>query len=166
MSHYLVVRPTVVRPRNSSAGLGALGFDIEELATSITSRVINGVTTKVTSDLSKVIDKGVERVATSAAAGFDRFIDSPAGVALQDKVEAKATEVASRVVQKHQVNLALLGLAGAALVMGSVNVGSKLSPRAAQLSFLVAGVAAALAASGVFSKEPPVTPPSKISPRR
>jgi hypothetical protein len=104
---------------------------------------------------------------TSAGAGLDKFLDSPAGVALSDKLQAKAEKVAVGVVKNNQVNLALLGVAGTAIVMGSVNVGSKMSPRATKLAFAVAGVALALVASGVFSpvEKLPTPPPKRVIPR-
>lgn len=148
MSEYLFVR--------SSNGLGA--FNIEQQIADMTGRIVSSVASRLTTEISRAVDQGVERVATSATAGFDRFFQGPQGQELQAKISGKAAEVVAASVQRHQVNFILLGIAGAALVMGSVGAGSKLSPGATKLSFVVAGVAAALAASGVLSQEPPLPP--------
>lgn len=141
MSHYVVHRP--------AAALGAisLGGSVDEIA----GRVAEVVTNRVSSELARGIDRGVERMSTAAGAGLDRFLDSPAGAAVLDKLENKLSNVVVNTANKHQTNLALLGVAGAAVVMGSVYVGSKMSSRAAALSFLVGGIAVGLVATGVFS---------------
>jgi hypothetical protein len=140
--------------------LGALSFDgsVDEIA----GRVAAAVTNRVSSELSKGIDRGVERMTAAASAGFDRFLDSPKGEAAFDKLEDKLSDVAVNTANKHQTNLALLGVAGTAIVMGSVYVGSKMSARAAALSFLVGGIAVGLVASGVFS--PPDEDAAKLPP--
>ena len=158
-SHYMVTQ--------SRPSLGALPFDFN--VDDLVSRVVTNVGNRVTADVTRIVEVGVDRMTSSAGAGLDKFLDSPAGVALADKMQEKAEKIAVRVVKNNQVNLALLGVAGTAIVMGSVNVGSKMSPGATRLAFAIAGVAVALVASGVFSPVDPTQQPplvKKPPPRR
>lgn len=152
-SHYMVTQ--------SRPSLGAFP-NVDDLV----SRVVTSVGNRVTTDVTRIVEVGVDRMTSSAGAGLDKFLDSPAGVALADKLQEKAEKVAVGVVKNNQVNLALLGVAGTAIVMGSVNVGSKMSPGAAKLAFAIAGVAVALVASGVFSPVDPTSPLVKKPPPR
>ena len=158
-SHYMVTQ--------SRPSLGALPFDFN--VDDLVSRVVTSVGNRVTTDVTRIVEVGVDRMTTAAGAGLDKFLDSPAGLALSDKLQAKAEKIAVGVVKNNQVNLALLGVAGTAIVMGSVNVGSKMSPRATKLAFAIAGVAVALVASGIFSPVDPAQQPplvKKPPPRR
>lgn len=152
-SHYMVTQ--------SRPSLGAFP-NVDDLV----SRVVTSVGNRVTTDVTRIVEVGVDRMTSSAGAGLDKFLDSPAGVALADKLQEKVEKVAVGVVKNNQVNLALLGVAGTAIVMGSVNVGSKMSPGATKLAFAIAGVAVALVASGVFSPVDPTSPLVKKPPPR
>ena len=162
MSQYLVKSPVVARHYTSlgaTATAMPAGFNVEDIAGRIAQRVGD----RVTSEVSRVVDRGVERMSESAGAGMDRFLDSSAGVALFDKIEEKFDRVLVNTVKKRQVELALLGIAAVSLVMGSVAVGSKMSPNVTKLSFLVAGLSLAVVASGVASpQEPPPVPVRRL----
>lgn len=169
VSHYLITRPSVVA-RHAHPSLGALGFDnIDDIAARIAGRVATSVTERVTADLSKAVDRGVERITGAAGTGLDRFLDSSAGKALADKLETKASTIAVNVVKKRQIELALLGVAGLAFFMGGSNLANRMGPRGTRVSFAVGAVVLGLVASGVFS--PPEeaalpTPPAPLPTRR
>jgi len=166
MSQYLVKSPVVAR-HYTSLGATALtaspaGFNVEDIAGRIAQRVGD----RVTSEVSRVVDRGVERMAESAGAGLDRFLDSPSGVALFDKIEDKFDRVLINTAKKHQIELALLGIASVSLIMGSVAVGSKMSPNLTRASFLIAGLSLAVIASGVVSQQEPPPVPKRRLPGR
>lgn len=153
-------------------GLGAVGFDMDAAVSTISQRVSDRVASEVTratgrltESVSTAVDRGVARMSESAGTGLDKFLDSPAGTALFDKIEAKVDNVATGVVKKHKVELALLGVAGLALFMGGSNLSGRIGPRGTRIAFAVGGVALALVASGVFA--PPEEPtPTKTTPKR
>jgi hypothetical protein len=171
MSHYIAHRPTALGARGALGAI-SLGGSVDEIAGQVAGRVTEAVANRVSSELSRGIDRGVERMSEAASTGFDRFLDSPTGKKAFDKLENKLSNVAVNTANRHQTNLALLGIAGAAIVMGSVYVGSKMTSRGAALAFLVGGVTAGLVASGVFSPpdedatKPPVPPVTLPSPVR
>lgn len=161
MSQYLVISPVKAQYTNLGATSTATsssfpsGFSADEIA----ARIVQRVGDRVTGEVSKIVENGVERMTSSAGAGLDRFLDSPAGVALLDKVEDKFDKVLINTVKKRQVELALLGIAATAIVMGGVAVGSKMSPTLTKLSFLIAGISLAVVASGAVSPPEPVPVP-------
>lgn len=166
MSHYLARQPIVARHYSqlgaTPATVSPAGFNVEDIANRIAQRVEN----RVTSEVSRIVDRGVERMSESAGAGLDRFLDSPAGVALFDKIETKFDRVLVNTAKKHQLELAFLGIAAVSLVMGSVAVGSKMSPTLTRASFLLAGLSLAVVASGVVSPEEPPPVPGRRLPGR
>lgn len=166
MSHYLSRQPIVARHYShlgaTPTTLSPASFSVEDIANRVAQRVEN----KVTTEVSRIVENGVERMTTAAGVGLDRFLDSPAGVALLDKVESKFDRVIVNTVKKHQIELALLGIAAASVVMGGVAVGSKMTPTLTKASFLVAGLSLAIVASGVVSPEDPLPVPSRRLPSR
>lgn len=155
-----------------TASSQSLGLNVDAAVQTIGRRVSDNVVSEVnkasgrlTSVVSTAAAQGVERMTTAAGVGLDRFLDSPAGTALFTKIEDKVDRVASNALKKRQAELAALGVAGLALVMGSVNVGSRMSRKQTLLAFAVGAAALGLVASG--SLAPPEAPsvPS-LPPRR
>lgn len=155
--------------------LGAVGLNIDDAVSTISQRVSDRVASEVTraagqltTTVSTAVDRGVERMSTAAGVGLDRFLDSPAGTALFNKIEDKVDAVGTSVVKKHKLELALLGMAGLSFFMGGSNLAGRLGPRGTRVAFAVGGVALALVASGVFapSDELPVVPPKTRLPAR
>jgi len=125
---------------------------------------VNKASGRLTSAVSTAAAQGVERMTSAAGVGLDRFLDSPAGTALLTKIEDKVDRVASNALQKRQVELAALGIAGLALVMGSVSVGSRMSRKQTIMAFALGATAVGLVASGALA--PPEPPAPKLPSRR
>jgi hypothetical protein len=163
MSHYVYLGATAIPA--TTATTSALGLNVDELATRIGQRVADRVSTEV----ARAVDSGVSKITAAVGTGVDRFIDSPAGDAVFDKLENKIDDVGVNVIKKHKIELALLGVAGLALFMGGSNVAGKMGPRGTRVAFTVGAAALALVASGVFAPpdDAPVPPaPIRRTPAR
>jgi hypothetical protein len=146
-------------------------FNVDSAVQTIGKRVSDSVVSEVnkasgrlTSAVSTAAAQGVERMTSAAGVGLDRFLDSPAGTALFTKIEDKVDRVASNALKKRQAELAALGIAGLALVMGSVSVGSRMSRKQTLVAFALGATAVGLVASGALA--PPEPPAPKPPPRR
>jgi hypothetical protein len=164
MSHYVHLGAATTA---SAASTSPFGFDVDDLAARIGRKVADRVSTEV----ARAVDGGVSKITAAVGTGVDKFVDSPAGEAVFDKLENKIDAVGVNVITKHKVELALLGVAGLALFMGGSNVAGKMGPRGTRVAFAVGAAALALVASGVFAPPddapvppapapPPPTPPS------
>lgn len=138
------------------------GIDLEDLASRLASRVTSRVTTEVV----RAVDTGVDRVAGAVSTGMTRFLDSPAGTALFDKVGAKVDSVAVESLKKRQAELAMLGVAGLAFFMGGAGLASRMGSRGTGVAFAVGTAALALVASGALAPPEPKTPPLPSRSRR
>lgn len=153
----------------SSAGLGAAAptsataqfFNIEE----VVGDIVEGVAGQVMQGVTSSIDRNMDRVTTVVSDGLDRFVSSPKGAALFQKISEKAESAVLQVVSNQKTNLALLGVAGVAFMMGSVAVGSKMSPMRTKIAFGIGAAALAAVAFGVGSPPAltPVKPPFDLS---
>jgi hypothetical protein len=162
MSHYVYLGATPTSATTSStATTSALGLNVDELATRIGQRVADRVSTEV----ARAVDSGVSKITAAVGTGVDRFIDSPAGEAVFDKLESKLDQVAVNTVKKHQTELALLGLAGLALFMGGGSLATKMGPKATTTAFVVGASALALVVTGVFAPPEEAPLPKRRLPR-
>lgn len=134
-----------------------LGVDVEEFAGALAQRVADRVSREVAS----AMDVGVNRITTAVGTGIDRFVDSPAGTAVFEKLQSKVDGAVVGAVKNHQAEIAVLGVAALALFLGSSSLASKMGPRGTRTSFMVGAAALALVASGVLA--PPEEEPSSSS---
>ena len=157
-----------------TASSQSLGLNVDAAVQTIGRRVSDSVVTEVnrasgrlTSAVSTAAAQGVERMVASSGVGLDRFLDSPAGTALFTKIEDKVDRVASNALKKRQTELAVLGVAGLALVMGSVSVGGRMNRKQTLLAFAVGAAAIGVIASGALAppEAPPVPPPPPLKKR-
>ena len=160
MSYHAHLGSTPTASASSTATTSSLGIDVDALATRIGQRVADRVSTEV----ARAVDNGVNKITAAVGTGVDRFIDSSAGEAVFDKLESKLDSVATNTLKKHQIELALLGVAGLALFMGGSNLAGRMGPRGTRVSFTIGAAALALVASGVFA--PPEPPPLPTGPTR
>lgn len=138
------------------------GINIEDLA----ARLAQGVASRVTTEVVRAVDTGVDRVAGAVSTSMTRFLDSPAGATLIEKVGDKVDSVAVDVAKKHQAELAMLGVAGLAFFMGGAGLASRMGSRGTGVAFAVGTAALALVASGVLAPPEPKIPSLPSRPRR
>lgn len=145
-------------PLASTASATSL-FDIDELV----GNIVEGVTGEVIQGVTSSIDRGMDRATSVISDGLDRFVDSPKGAALFNKIGEKAEGAILQVVSNQKTNLALLGVAGVAMMIGSVSVGSRMNPAKSKLAFGIGAAALAVIALGLGSPpKAPMMPPVKI----
>lgn len=144
-------------PATASASPSSFSMpNVEELAARIGQRVADRVSTET----AKAVENGVAKITAAVGTGVDRFISSPAGEAVFNKLENKLDDVVVNTVKKRQIELALLGVAGLALFMGGGSLAAKMGPRATTTAFVVGAAALALVATGTFA------PPDETLPKR
>ena len=160
MSYHAHLGATPTASASSTATTSSFGVDVDALATRIGQRVADRVSTEV----ARAVDSGVNKITAAVGTGVDRFVDSPAGTAVFDKLQDKLSNVVVETVKERQIELALLGIAGLALFMGGSNLAGRLGPRGTRVSFAVGAAALGLVVSGVFA--PPEPPPLPTGPIR
>lgn len=166
MSYHVHLGTTPTATTSSStATTSSLGIDVDAIATRIGQRVSDRVSTEV----ARAVDNGVNKITAAVGTGVDRFVDSPAGTAVFDKLQDKLSNVVVETVKERQIELALLGVAGLALFMGGSNLAGRMGPRGTRVAFAVGAAALGLVVSGVFAppdETTPVKPPVRRTPVR
>lgn len=128
---------------SQSSGLGDIVGD-----------VVQGVAGQLLKGVSAAVDKEMDKFSEVIANGLDKFVDSPKGTVLFEKIGNKAESAILQVVSNQRTNLALLGVAGIAFVIGGTSVGSRVSPNKAKFAFGLGAAALAAIALGVGSPPP------------
>lgn len=109
-----------------------------------------------------IVARQVDTLLDTAGDRFSRYLDSPSGVALMDKFEAKVETAIVNVAEKRKGDLVLIGLSLTALAAVGVSMGARIDSRGTAL----AGTIAVGALLPILLRTPATPPPARRAPRR
>lgn len=116
--------------------------------------------------VSSVASRQFDVLIDAASDRFSKYLDSPKGEALMQKIETRAEETSLRLLYKHKWSLALLGIGAVSLTTVGVSLGAKLGPKGTQLAAVI-GFAALFplllrSPEQVAASPSPLPPPPKL----